>query len=424
MVWTNTMGKGAYRGPWMFETTAREIAIDYAAHTLGVDPAELRRKNLLSASDLPFTSPSGNVLKEITPLESLDQALERLDYEAFRREQAAAREEGRLLGLGIGVYVEPTSMKGPTLATEAATVKVESSGRVVAYLGTTSHGQSIETTMAQVVADTLGVDYDDVSVVQADSASTPYGPGTGGSRTAVVAGGAARAATLAVRDKVLAVAAHTMEAAPEDLEIERGSVFVRGTPTKAVSLKEVAKTAYTAAETLPSDVSGGLEATVRFRPSEFPTWSNATHLCVIEIDPETCIPTVLRYIVSEDCGRMINPTVVEGQIAGGTVQGLGGVLLEDFAYDAAGNPLTSTLVDYLLPTTTEVPDIEIVHIETESTTNPGGFKGMGEGGAIGSHAAVANAVADALAPLGIRVTKTPLGPNDIHRLMVEAGSTA
>jgi carbon-monoxide dehydrogenase large subunit len=423
MVWTNTMGKGAYRGPWMFETTAREMALDYAAHTLGIDPVELRRKNLLAASDLPFTSPSGNVLKEITPLESLDQALEQLDYEAFRREQAAAREEGRLLGLGIGVYVEPTSMKGPTLATEAATVKVESSGRVVAYLGTTSHGQSIETTMAQVVADTLGVDYDDVSIVQADSASTPYGPGTGGSRTAVVAGGAARAATLAVRDKVLAVAAHTMEAAPEDLEIERGSVFVRGTPSKAVTLKEVAKTAYTAAETLPPEVAAGLEATVRFRPSEFPTWSNATHLCVIEIDRETCIPTVLRYIVSEDCGRMINPTVVEGQIAGGTVQGLGGVLLEDFVYDAAGNPLTSTLVDYLLPTTTEVPDIEIVHIETESTTNPGGFKGMGEGGAIGSHAAVANAVADALAPLGIRVTKTPLGPNDIHRLMVEAGST-
>jgi carbon-monoxide dehydrogenase large subunit len=215
-----------------------------------------------------------------------------------------------------------------------------------------------------------------------------------------------------------------MEAAPEDLEIERGSVFVRGTPSKAVSLKEVAKTAYTAAETLPPEVAPGLEATVRFRPSEFPTWSNATHLCVLEIDRETCIPTVLRYIVSEDCGRMINPTVVEGQIAGGTVQGLGGVLLEDFAYDAAGNPLTSTLVDYLLPTTTEVPDIEIVHIETESTTNPGGFKGMGEGGAIGSHAAVANAVADALAPLGIRVTKTPLGPNDIHRLMVEAASTA
>jgi carbon-monoxide dehydrogenase large subunit len=424
MVWTNTMGKGAYRGPWMFETTAREMALDYAAHTLGVDPVELRRKNLLSGSDLPFTSPSGNVLKEITPLESLDQALEKLDYESFRREQAAAREEGRLLGLGIGVYVEPTSMKGPTLATEAATVKVESSGRVVAYLGTTSHGQSIETTMAQVVADTLGVDYDDVTIVQADSATTPYGPGTGGSRTAVVAGGAARAATLAVRDKVLAVAAHTMEAAPEDLEIERGSVFVRGTPSKAVSLKEVAKTAYTAAETLPPEVAPGLEATVRFRPSEFPTWSNATHLCVLEIDRETCIPTVLRYIVSEDCGRMINPTVVEGQIAGGTVQGLGGVLLEDFAYDAAGNPLTSTLVDYLLPTTTEVPDIEIVHIETESTTNPGGFKGMGEGGAIGSHAAVANAVADALAPLGIRVTKTPLGPNDIHRLMVEAASTA
>ena len=242
MVWTNTMGKGAYRGPWMFETTAREMAIDHAARTIGVDPVELRRRNLLSASDLPFTSPGGNVFKEITPLETLEQALDILDYESFRREQAAARAQGRLVGLGICAYVEPSSMGAPTLATEGATVRVETSGQVVAYLGTTSHGQSVETTMAQIVADTLGVDYDDVTVVQADTQSTPYGPGTGGSRTAVVAGGAARAATLAVRAKVLAIAAHIMEAAPEDLEIEAGSVFVRGTPTRSASLADVART--------------------------------------------------------------------------------------------------------------------------------------------------------------------------------------
>jgi carbon-monoxide dehydrogenase large subunit len=225
-----------------------------------------------------------------------------------------------------------------------------------------------------------------------------------------------------VRDKVLAVAAHTMEAAPEDLEIQQGSVFVRGTPTRSLSMREVAHAAYTMADALPPSLSAGLEATVRFRPNSFPTWSNATHLCVVEIDRETCIPRIVRYIVAEDCGRMINPTVVDGQIAGGVVQGLGGVLLEDFVYDPAGNPLTSTLVDYLLPTSTEVPDIEIAHIETDSTTNPGGFKGMGEGGAIGAHAAVANAVGDALAPFGIHVTRTPLGPNDIHRLLVEAGA--
>jgi aerobic carbon-monoxide dehydrogenase large subunit len=421
MVWTNTMGKAAYRGPWMFETTAREMALDHAARTIGADPIELRRRNLLSREELPWTSPSGNVYKEITPLETLEQALTTLGYDEFRAHQTEAREEGRLLGLGCSVYVEPTSMKAPTLATEGATVRIESSGKVVAYLGTTSHGQSIETTMAQVVADTLGVDYDDVTVVQGQSESTPYGPGTGGSRTAVVAGGAARRASEVVRTKVVTVAAHLLEADPADVTIESSKVYVQGTPSRALTLREVATAAYSRADELPPDVGAGLEATERFRPTDFPTWSNATHLCVVEIDPETCIATILRYIVSEDCGAIINPNVVDGQISGGVVQGLGGVLLEDFVYDPDGNPLTGTFVDYLLPTTTEVPEIEITHIETRSSTNLGGFKGLGEGGAIGSHAAVANAVADALAHLGIHVTKTPLGPNDIHRLLEEAG---
>jgi carbon-monoxide dehydrogenase large subunit len=422
MVWTNTMGKGAYRGPWMFETTAREIAIDHAARKLGVDPVELRRRNLLTAEDLPFTSPGGNTFIEITPRETLEQALEMLDYDAFRREQSAARADGRLLGLGVSVYVEPSTMQAPTLATEGATVRIESSGKVVAFFGTTSHGQSVETTMAQVIADELGVDYDDVTIVQADTQSTPWGPGTGGSRTAVVAGGAARAAAAAVREKVLAIAADLLEANPNDLDIEHGGVFVKGTPVRSVSMREVAARAYRFADALPSDVGAGLEATERFRPTSFPTWSNATHLCVVEVDRETCTPRVLRYIVSEDCGRMINPQVVEGQIYGGVVQGLGGVVLEDFVYDSDGNPLTTTFVDYLLPTTTEVPMIEVGHIETESSTNPGGYKGMGEGGAIGAHAAVANAIGDALAPLGVDVTATPLGPNDIHRLMMQAGA--
>jgi carbon-monoxide dehydrogenase large subunit len=417
MAWTNTMGKGAYRGPWMFETTAREMALDVTAAQIGMDPVEFRRKNLLSAADLPFTSPSARVFEEITPLETLEQALAILDYEAFRREQAAARAEGRYLGVGISVYVEPTSMGSPTLYTEAATVRVEASGKVVAYMGTTSHGQSIETTMAQIVADTLGVPYDDVTIVQADTQSTPYGPGTGGSRTAVIAGGAAREATEAVRAKVLAIAAHAMEASPDDLEISDGSVSVRGTPTRAMTLKEVAKLAYTMVDQLGPDVGAGLEATVRFRPSRFPTWSNATHVCVVEVDANTWMPRIKRYIVSEDCGRMINPRIVEGQIFGGVVQGIGGVVLEDFVYDADGNPLTTTFMDYLLPTASDVPDIEVGHIETVSTTNPGGYKGMGEGGAIGAHAAVANAIADALAPFGVRVTKTPLGPHDIFKLV-------
>ena len=254
----------------MFETTAREVAVDYAARQIGMDPVEFRRKNLLAFDDLPFTAPSGNVFQEISPLETLDQALEILDYDAFRREQIEAREEGRYLGLGIAVYVEPTSMNVPSLQSEAATVRVETSGQVMAFLGTTSHGQSIETTMAQVVAEHLGVDYDDVTVVQADTQSTPYGGGTGGSRTAVIAGGAARSATLAVRDKVLAIAAHTMEASPDDLEIENGRVAVRGTPSRAMTHERGRDRRVPEPRHAAARADGGLEATMRFRRRPVP----------------------------------------------------------------------------------------------------------------------------------------------------------
>jgi carbon-monoxide dehydrogenase large subunit len=419
LMFTNTMGKGAYRGPWMFETTAREMMIDYAARELGMDPIELRRKNLLSASDLPFTSPAELVFTEITPAETLEQALEMLDYSAFRREQREARAEGRWLGLGAGIYVEPSGQRLGSLATESATVRVEPNGEVTVLLGSSSHGQGIETTMAQIAADHLGVDIESVSVVQGTTA-TPYGPGTGGSRTAVISGGAAAEASLGVRDRVLRVAAHLLEAAYEDLDMVEGVIAVRGSPRPSVSLEQVAQTVLYNADSLPREVDATLEYTSRFRPSMQTTWSNASHLCVVEIDRQTYLPRILRYIVSEDCGRMINPMIVEGQISGGVIQGIGGVLLEHFVYDEAGNPLTTTFMDYLLPTTAETPSIEIGHLETPSSSNPGGYKGVGEGGAIGSHAAVANAIGDALAHLGVRITKTPLGPNEIFELVRRA----
>jgi carbon-monoxide dehydrogenase large subunit len=424
MAFTNTMGKTAYRGPWMFETTAREMMMDLAARQLGLEPIELRRRNIIRSEELPWTNPAGKVFDEVTPAESLEQAVEMLGYDDFRAEQASARSEGRFLGLGVCVYIEPSSMDSPTLHTEAARVVVESSGRISVFMGTSSHGQSVETTMAQVVADNLGVDVDDVTIIQGDTRSTPYGPGTGGSRTAVVAGGAARQAAQKVKEMALDLAALSMEAAPEDLEIASGVISVRGTPTRSITLKEVAELAYVNPGALRLESDAGLEATVRFRPSRLPTWSNAAHLCVVEINEADWLPRVVRYIVSEDCGRMINPMVVEGQIFGGVVQGIGGVLLEDFVYDEAGMPLTTTFMDYLLPTTTEIPNIEVGHIASVSTTNPGGFKGMGEGGAIGAHAAVANAVGDALAHLGVRVTSTPLGPNDIFALVEAAKQRA
>ncbi|HEX5267956.1 MAG TPA: xanthine dehydrogenase family protein molybdopterin-binding subunit, partial [Acidimicrobiales bacterium] len=333
MAFSNTMGKGAYRGPWMFETTAREMMVDLAARQIGLDPLELRRRNIIRPEDLPWTNPAGRTFEEVTPSETLEQAVELLDIVAFRREQAAARPEGRYLGVGFSAYIEPSSMASSTLYTEGATVRVEPGGRVTAFLGTTSHGQSIETTMAQVVADNLGVDIADVTIVQADSGSTPYGPGTGGSRTAVIAGGAARAAALEVREKVVRVVAQAMEASPGDLEVSQGVVSVKGTPARSMTLAEVARLVYVDPGGVDVGQDAGLEATVRFRPGKFPTYSNATHACVVEIDGQTWIPRIRRFIVSEDCGRMINPMVVEGQIFGGVAQGMGGVLLEHFIYD-------------------------------------------------------------------------------------------
>jgi carbon-monoxide dehydrogenase large subunit len=409
-VWTNTCGRGAYRGPWMFESVAREEILDMAARTIGIDPLELRRRNVVRVDELPFTTAMGMELDHVTPAETLEQAVEIIEYDAFRVEQRRVFEaEGRLLGVGIGLYVEPTSMSSGSLGVETATVRVQPSGTVTVLLGTGSHGQGVETTMAQVVAEYLGVEIDDVVVVQGDTESAPFGAGTGGSRTAVIAGGAARAASIEVREKVIEIAAHLLEAAPEDLEIDDGRVSVRGTPTRGVTLAEVAALAYNAPTELPPDLAPGLEATVSYQAPPI-TWSNACHVCTVEVDPDTGLVTILRYVVSEDCGVMINPTIVEGQIAGGVVQGIGGVLYEHVVYDEQGTPLATTFLDYLVPTATEVPTIEYGHIETRSPT-PGGHKGMGEGGAIGSPPAVFNAVADALALRGAKITEQPLTPS-------------
>jgi carbon-monoxide dehydrogenase large subunit len=282
-------------------------------------------------------------------------------------------------------------------------------------LGTGSHGQGIETTIAQVVADELGVEFDDVTVHQGDTLSTPFGAGTGGSRTAVVVGGAARASSRAVREQVLAVAAHLLEAAVEDLELDRGVVSVVGTPSRSVTLVDVAALSYLRPEQLPADIEPGLEATVRFRPPPV-TWSNAAHLCTVEIDAVTGHVDIDRYVVSEDCGVMINPMVVEGQVRGGVMQGIAGVLYEELAYDGDGNPLATSFMDYLLPTASEGVDIEMGHVETPSDS-PGGHKGMGEGGAIGSVPCVANAISDALAPLGVTITDLPMSPSKIADLI-------
>jgi carbon-monoxide dehydrogenase large subunit len=264
-----------------------------------------------------------------------------------------------------------------------------------------------------VVATHLGCDIDDVAVIQGDTATSPMGPGTGGSRTAVVAGGAAQTAAVEMRDKLVRIAAELLEASPDDMEVDGGVVSVKGTPQAAIPFAQLAMTAHMAPAMLPEGMGPGLEVMARYRPpSEF-TWSNATHGCIVEVDQETGMVEIKRYVVSEDCGQMINPMVVEGQIAGGVAQGIGGVLFEDMAYDDDGNPLATTFLDYLLPSAPEMPDFEYGHVESMSGTL-GGDKGMGEGGAIASPPAVANAINDALAQIGVpALTQFPFGPSQI-----------
>ena len=413
-VYTNTGGHCAYRGPWMMETTGREQMVDVIAQRLGIDPLEIRRRNVISRDELPYTSAASIPYDGISPAETLEQAAELIGYEQFRKDQERARAEGRLVGLGLSLYIEP--QRGD-LGTYAATIRIEPSGKVNVYMGTGSHGQSIETTMTQIVADEMGVNIEDVHFTQGDTDSTPQGPNTGGSKTAGVAGGAAHQAGAAMRERVLAVAGQMLEIDPGDLEMTDSTARVKGDPDrKGLTLAEIAAAAYLMNPgALPAGAELGLEISKRYRAPQF-MFSNACHAVTVEVDRETGLVEILRYVISEDCGVMINPNVVEGQTAGGVVQGIGGVFYEHIRYDEAGNPTTTTFMDYLLPTAAEVPILEYGHVVTPGLT-PGGHKGLGEGGAIGSSAALVNAVRDALAPLGVSINSQPLTPDRVLDLI-------
>ncbi len=418
-VHTNTLGRAPYRGPWQFETYFREQAVDCLARASGLDPIDLRRRNVIHRSDLPHTLPLGVALFDVSPEETLEQAAAMLDYDGFRVEQRRALGEGRLLGVGIGLYVEPQALMG-VYSSEPTHIRIGPDGSVDVYLGSGSHGQGLETTTAQLVAEHLGAAFESITVHQGDTNETPYAFGTGGSRSGPILGAAIRGAAQQMREKVTNIAAHLLEASPYDLEIGGGVISVRGTQARNVTLRDVASTAYMNPTALPPGMAPELEVHHRFRGETPFVFSNACHLCTVEIHPVTGMARILRYIVSEDCGVMINPSIVEGQIAGGTVQGIGGALFEDFVYDADGNPLTTTFLDYLLPTAGDVPTIEYGHIETPAST-PGGFKGVGEGGAIGAPAAIANAVNDALAQVGARADEAPFTPARIVAALEAVG---
>jgi carbon-monoxide dehydrogenase large subunit len=426
---TNKAPMGPYRGVGRpVSAFVMEVLLDRAARRLGLDPTDIRRRNLIRPSELPYRSPSGLVWDSGAFAECLERACAAAGYSEVRAEQRRQRAAGRHVGVGLACYVELTGVgsaipvsPGADIATgtEGATVRVDPGGGVTAVFGLACHGQGHETTLAQVVASELGVAADDVRVLHGDTSRGPQGTGTYASRSAVLGGGAAILAARAVRDKALAIAAHRLEVAVDDLELADGMIRVRGVPGRTLTLAEVAAAAYAGTRRLPGGMEPGLEAT-RFYDPYLGTAATATHLAVVEIDLATCATRVIRYVVAEDCGRLINPRIVEGQAIGGVVQGIGAALLEEVVYGEGGQPLTGSLLDYLVPGADDVPIVQVLHVERPSPTTLGGFKGVGEGGTIGAPAAIANAVADALAPLGVEIAELPVTGERLFRLLARA----
>jgi carbon-monoxide dehydrogenase large subunit len=426
---TNKTTIGPYRGVGLpIGVLVMERLIDLGAQKLGLDPAELRLRNMIRKEDHPYTTITGAEIESGSHREALQMTLGMLGYQDFRAQQQKYREQGRYIGIGLGCYIEgtaPSSLAFQAMGLalggyESATVRMDVGGKVTVLTGSHSHGQSHETTLAQVAADELGVPLADVRVIQGDTAAVPYGWGTWGSRTAVTSGGAIIKASGKLREKILRVASRLSEVPTDDLELAQGMVRRKQDGTTLVPLKDIAHVLIFAPGNLPAGEEPGLEATSHYEPPPA-THANATHLATVEVDIETGQVKLLRYIVVEDCGTIINPMVVDGQIQGGVAQGIGTALYEQMIYDENGQLLTGTLMDYLPPTAADVPRVEIGHIESPSPHTPGGIKGMGEGGAIAPPAAIANAVADALAPFGARVNEIPLTPERVLKL-IERGS--
>jgi carbon-monoxide dehydrogenase large subunit len=413
-VLTNKCPAGPYRAPMLICSWVTEGMIDAVARALELDPIEVRRKNMLAETDLPYTTATQLVYRSVYPRDTLERALKAFDYEEARRSQKEARAAGRVVGVGVATYIEPNTYGSEFYKTagiagsghDAAIVRVEPSGAVSAQIGIVSQGQGHLTTVAQALADALTVPIEKVRVQSGDTAAAPYGMGTRGSRGGVVSAGAALGAARVVTQKLLRIAAHLLEAPLADLELVDGSVRVRGTPTSSLTVAQLAQKAYLAPLELPPGMEPGLEATHAFDPPPL-TFSSGTHICQVEIDPETGTLTIPRYTIVEDCGRMLNPRIVEGQLHGATAQGLGGALLEEVVYGANGQNLSATLLDYAMPTAAAMPPFEVEHLERLDPNTPLGMKGMAEGGVMGASAAISNAVADALAPLGASAGRQP-----------------
>jgi carbon-monoxide dehydrogenase large subunit len=424
-VLTNTCPMAPYRGvsrPVI--TTALERLMDAAAAEFGIEPVEIRRRNLIEK--FPYTSVTGLVFDAGSYQQTLEMAAAAIDVPAFRRRQQQARSQRRYLGIGFAAFSERTGYGTPafaargmgvTLGWETVELAMDPSGWVEVRIGASPHGQGLRTTIAQLVADELGLAPDRIKVVHGDTDRTPYGWGTFASRSLVIAGGASVLAARKVRAKLKKIASHLMEAAADDIVLTDGVARVAGTD-RTLPIETLARAAYHQVHLFKGEIDPAICETATYDPPG--TFSNACHACIVEVDPETGRVTIARFVVAEDAGRLVNPMIVDGQIVGGVAQGIGNALLEEIVYDEGGNILTATLADFLPPTSREMPPIELLHLETLDGTTVTQAKGLGEGGAIGAPAAVLNAVNDALALFGVTIEEIPATPRRIRAALRQA----
>jgi aerobic carbon-monoxide dehydrogenase large subunit len=416
---STTPVRGAGRPQGVF---VMERLVDRVARELGLDPAEVRRRNFITPEQMPYKV--GIIFRDGRPViydsgdypASQAKALEAADYPGFAKRQAQAKRQGRYIGIGMSNSVEGTGL-GPY---EGATVRVSETGKVVVYTGATPQGQSHKTTLAQIAADQLGISYEDVTVATADTADIAFGMGSFAARTAVNAGSSVHLAAVAVAKKIKQVAGDMMEVSADDLELREGFAQVRGVPGLRRSFREIAvKAVGMPGFSMAGGLPPGLENTAYFTPDQS-TYANGTHIAEVEVDIETGQVAILRYTVLHDCGRMINPAVVYGQVVGGVAHGVGNALLERMIYDDQAQPLSVNFAEYFLPLATDVPHVDVHHTETLSPLNPLGLKGAGEGGTIPAIAAIIAAVENALSPFGVTITEAPISPQRIVELLGDA----
>jgi carbon-monoxide dehydrogenase large subunit len=428
-VLTNTCTMAPYRGVSRpIITFALERLMDKAARAFDIEPADVRRRNLIAK--FPYKSAAGLTFDEASYRETLKMAVNAIDLPAFRKRQREARTQGRYLGIGLATFSERTGYGSPAFAArgmeitpgwETVTLTVDPSGFVEARIGASPHGQGLRTTLAQIIADQIGIAPERIRIVHGDTDRTPYGWGTFASRSLVICGGATLIAAQKVRAKLVKLASHVLEAAPHDIVLEDGAAKVAGTD-QSVPIAKLAREAYTQTHRFGGDIEPGLAESGTYDPPG--TFSNACHVAQVEVDIETGRTEITRYLVAEDAGRIINPMIADGQVHGGVAQGIGNALYEEIVYDENGAPLTATLADYLAPTAHEVPAIELHHMETPSTESITKAKGLGEGGGIGAPAAVINAINDALGPFGVEIDEMPATPQRVRAMLRKAEKRA